>query len=117
MAKTDDDLQKLLDLSTDLQEVQESLGLSDDPAGTLMNDLNSQHGGAFGFGGMMTSLALSIIGFGYLRYGHKGRKGLLVILGLALLGLPYVIEDIRLVWFLAVILMAIPFIPRVLRRG
>jgi hypothetical protein len=60
-----------------------------------------------------TSLVFGVlygaIGFGYLIYGRRQRKGIALLSGLALCGFPYFISNIVLLILIGLVFIALPF--------
>lgn len=52
------------------------------------------------------------VGMGYLVYGKKQQKGVALIAGLLLCGIPYFISNILLLVAIGLLIMAVPFIFR-----
>jgi hypothetical protein len=59
---------------------------------------------------LFTGLIFSSIGMGYLVYGKKQQKGMALLSGLVLCGIPYFISNILLLLVIGLVLMALPFI-------
>lgn len=58
--------------------------------------------------GVLIGLVFGSIGFGYCLYGRKQQHRLVFWLGIALMGLPYIIESHILIIVISIVLMTLP---------
>ena len=50
------------------------------------------------------------IGMGYIIYGRKQRRGIVLLSGVVLFFLPYFVSNVFLMILIAIILMALPYL-------
>ena len=58
--------------------------------------------------GVILGLVFGSIGFGYCLYGRKQQHGLAFWLGIALMGLPYIIHSNIVLVVISILLMTLP---------
>lgn len=58
---------------------------------------------------ILIGLVFGSIGFGYCIYGRKQQRSLVFWLGIALMGLPYIVDSNMLLIVISILLMALPF--------
>lgn len=62
-------------------------------------------------GGLLIGLVFGSIGVGYCLYGKKQQNSLVFWLGVALIGLPYIIDSHMLLIVISILLMTLPLYP------
>ncbi|MEE8329259.1 MAG: hypothetical protein V3R54_04945 [Thermodesulfovibrionia bacterium] len=61
---------------------------------------------------IMWGVLFGSIGMGYIIYGRKQRRGLVLLSGIVLCAFPYFVSNVFLMIFFGIVLMAFPYFIR-----
>ena len=86
------------DLHTAVKELSGDLGIAE------------QITGGYTRGSIIAMVVFSIIGLGYLSYGKKSRKLMMMICGIGLMGYSYFIDQTLAIVVVGLVLCALPFV-------